>query len=183
MNIEEFKEQIAGLLEFSMRWSKNGQKRREVRGMDKIYDIGYGIAKWSGFFKRLLDADIGCVVDIRRAGSGSRNGMAFYWGSGPDGKFYMGDRLFEAGIEYFTIPELSKPKGLSMGLFRDAVYSAELSVASGLADGLDELQEIISDYGTHNICLLCCERDWKQCHRKIVAQFIAEDLGLEVVHL
>ena len=65
--------------------------------MNRIYTIGYGRATWAEFFKRLVDADISCIVDIRREGSKSRNGKAFWWGYGQEDEWRMGDRLFETG--------------------------------------------------------------------------------------
>ena len=151
--------------------------------MDKIYTIGYGRSTWPYFFSRLDVAHIPCVVDIRRECSGSRNGKAFYWGYGQDGERYMGDMLSEAGIEYFTIPELANGYGQSLTTFWTNLEIALECGKGGMSAAYHELKEIMLELGGRNICLLCCERDWKQCHRKIVAEFVAEEMELEIVHL
>ena len=48
--------------------------------------------------------------------------------------------------------------------------------------GYWDLHQIFAEYGSGNICLVCCERDYRRCHRKIVAEVIAKELELEVVH-
>jgi hypothetical protein len=152
--------------------------------MDKLYTIGYGIAKWGDFLKRLLDADISCIVDIRRAGSKSRNGKAFYWGSGPEGD-YMGDRLFEAGIEYLTVSKLANEKRQSLRRYKRELENVS-TIGFGnehFLEGFCELLAVMRKFVTNNVCLLCCERDYQQCHRRIVAEVVGEVLDLEVVHL
>jgi len=144
--------------------------------MAKLYTIGYGRTTWHDFFQRLLDADISCVVDIRRECSKSRNGKAFWWGCSPYGDLYMGDRLFEAGIGYFMIPDLSKDASESMTSFRQRLD--KFPIVRGLA----RIDSIFRHFDT-GICLLCCERDYRQCHRRIVAEVVADQLELEVVLL
>ena len=96
----------------------------------------------------------------------------------------LASALEEVGIEYLHLPQLGDPKdgreaarSGKMELFRE-IYTR--AIATPLAqEALDQLEKLASD---KKICLMCFERDQKECHRTIVAEKLEKRLGIKAAH-
>ncbi|MGE0027282.1 MAG: DUF488 family protein [Thermoleophilia bacterium] len=156
----------------------------------RIATIGvYGFDAGS-FLRRLQDADVGLVFDVRQR-RGVR-GSEYAWANARR----LQEALADAGIFYEHRPELAPTTELRhlqyaeddrLGVGRRSRqrlapeyarrYTAEildhadlLPIASGLS-------------GLGKPALLCVERDPEACHRSLIAQRLAERHGAVVEHL
>jgi uncharacterized protein (DUF488 family) len=136
----------------------------------RIFTIGYGGLRPSQFEQVLQEHSIKSVVDIRiwpiRASMGS-----YIWSESAE----RGIRalLAGAGIAYFSLLEIGNP-------FKDLPdwkdrYRRLLHYAGDVL--IERLRGIPGP-----LCLLCCEKEPKDCHRLILAELL-EKRGHEVEHL
>lgn len=136
----------------------------------KVFTIGYGGRTPDDLLKRLGDAGVRTVVDVRLRPDRASMGV-FVKAKSPDKGI---ERLLaSAGIAYRSLPELGN-------VFRECddwrERYAELINCAGhlLVNRLDGL--------TAPLCLLCAERRVADCHRLQIAEFLAAR-GDEVEHL
>lgn len=141
--------------------------------MTKIFTIGFSGKKPADFLDILNAAKINCVWDIR------------LWRTSRFVPFYSGTNLAATlGSRYEHHPEFAPTTGILAG-YKDGcitwpdyerMYRELLAVrhpTAGLApNDLDR------------ICLLCTEKSATQCHRRLAAEYIAEQFpSIEIVHL
>ena len=157
----------------------------------RIVTIGvYGFDE-AGFFKALEDAGVNVFCDIRQ-----RRGMR--------GKEYafansarLQARLKEMGIGYKHLKELGVSKELRALQYQK---DKKLRIAKRKRTALDpdfikafketylskfDSEEFIKAFGEENkvIALFCVEREPSACHRSIVAERLANDLGIQIEHI
>ena len=136
----------------------------------KIFTIGYGGRGPEELIRKLTLAGVRTVVDVRlrpdRASMGS-----YVKAKTPDRGI---ERLFTtAGIGYRSLPELGNVF-LECEDWRQR-YAALLQCAGHLlVSRLDGLES--------PVCLICAERRATECHRLLIAEFLAEQ-GHEIEHL
>lgn len=141
--------------------------------MSKIFTIGFSGKKPDDFLDILNAAKINCVWDIR------------LWRTSRFVPFYSGTNLAATlGSRYEHHPEFAPTTGILAG-YKDGCITwpdyermyrellATRNPTAGLA--LNSLDRI---------CLLCTEKSATQCHRRLAAEYIAEQFpGIEIVHL
>lgn len=146
-----------------------------------LYTAGYGSDPPDVFLKRLKDAGVRMVIDIRKYAA-ARFGC-YVAGTG------MG-RLIEpkpgsSTMRYTWVPELGKDTKLPLTDYRHIVLDSVLGVR-----GLRVCRFWIDRESP--ICLICCENlvfekgaVTPRCHRYYVANALAKELGdgWEVIHL
>lgn len=138
--------------------------------------IGYEKAHLEHFVGTLQEAGIDVLVDIRDRAQSRRKGFS---------KTALSNRLSEAGIEYLHFRNLGDPKeGREAARSGDyarfrKIFGKVMASSDAQAD-LEKLAELAKQ---KVICLLCYERDHKQCHRKIVADELETTLGVKTKHL
>jgi uncharacterized protein (DUF488 family) len=142
-----------------------------------------------GFIRALKEAEVGLVLDVRQR-RGVR-GSQYAWANAKR----LQAALAEAGIGYSHLPELAPTTEM-----RQLQYEEDERKGEGkrsrtvLAPGyvrvyteevLDrvELEPIVRFVGDNRAALLCVERDPEACHRSLIAQRLADELGLTVEHL
>lgn len=138
--------------------------------------IGYEKASLDDFVATLKVAGVDLLVDIRDRAQSRRKGFS---------KTALSEALNEAGLDYLHLRELGDPKegreAARAGDFKkfrqifDAVIQKE--------DAVDALQKITELMSSKSVCLMCYERDYKTCHRKIVADKLVDVSGQKVRHL
>jgi hypothetical protein len=144
----------------------------------KIYTLGYGRTKKHEFQQRIRGMPFRVIFDLRREGSGSRNGKWCWQGEEHIGMTIR--HLQGIDMRYIPVPELANEYGNTRrGL---ALYT--LSLRDRKAD-LEELATHIAwmsskgEYG----CLMCAERrshtpsGKPACHRVLVAEILAESIS------
>jgi uncharacterized protein (DUF488 family) len=142
------------------------------------------------FMRTLREADVRQVLDVRQR-RGVR-GPEYAWANSRR----LQTALAEAGIDYRHHPELAPTTELRELQYREddrrgvgkrsrvelAREYRERYVAEILdAAGLGELVSSLPRAGAG--ALLCVERDPEACHRSLVAERVAADHGVSVVHL
>lgn len=138
--------------------------------------IGYERAELADFIATLVACDIDYLIDIRDRAQSRRPGFS---------KGALSASLAEAGIEYVHYKQLGDPKE-----GREAVRSGDYATFKRIfhqvmssdeaKKALAEIEEIASN---STICLMCFERDFKECHRKIVADHLEDRLSVKARHL
>jgi uncharacterized protein (DUF488 family) len=136
-----------------------------------IHTIGYGGRSPGEFLERLSSNGIRSVVDVRlrpdRASMGS-----YVLARTPDKGI---ERLLsEAGIGYQSLIELG-----NVFLNREnwpALYHEFLDRAGALL--VTRLEAIPQPY-----CLMCAEKSPSECHRTIIAEYMARTYGVDVHHI
>lgn len=141
-----------------------------------LQTIGYEGTTIDRVIGTLKDAGTNLLIDVRAVAASRKPGFS---------KRQLAAALDEAGIGYVHLQGLGTPKP-----GRDAVRAghpermipiftahmasdraqAELAQAKGLAR-------------EQRCCLLCFERDHRNCHRRLVAEMIVEETGQPVQHL
>ena len=141
--------------------------------MTKIFTIGFSGKKPDDFLDILNAAKINCVWDIR------------LWRTSRFVPFYSGTNLAATlGSRYEHHPEFAPTTGILAG-YKDGCITwpdyermyrellATRNPTAGLA--LNSLDRI---------CLLCTEKSATQCHRRLAAEYIAEQFpDIDIVHL
>jgi uncharacterized protein (DUF488 family) len=156
----------------------------------KIVTIGvYGFDEDS-FCQALQSAGVDTFADIRQ-----RRGVR-----GPEYAFansaHLQERLAEMGIRYVHLKELAPPSELrSQQLAVD--HEANLGQRSrqrlgeAFIQGYNEsrltefdLPGFLREVGDSEVlCLFCVEREPEACHRSLLANHLAEQLGITVQHI
>jgi uncharacterized protein (DUF488 family) len=146
------------------------------------------------FLRRLRDADVGLLLDVRQ-----RRGVR-----GPEYAWANSRRLqvalAEAGIAYEHHPELAPTtemrrlqyaeddrQGVGKRSRRELAteytrrYTAEILDGADLAPIVSAL--IVSGLSSGIAALLCVESDAQACHRSLIAARLAEEHGVAIEHL
>lgn len=137
--------------------------------------IGYERSTLADFIATLQLGNIDTLVDVRERAQSRRPGFS---------KKALEAALQDAGIEYLHLPELGDPKegrdaarAGDMARFRQVYYEViSTSVANEALSGLAKLAR------EKKVCLMCFERDQRDCHRKIVAEKLEVRLGIKASH-
>ena len=136
----------------------------------KLFTIGYGGRMPDDLVRRLTAAGVRTIADVRLRPDRASMGV-YVKAKTPDKGI---ERLFTAaGIGYRSLPELGNVF-LEYEDWRER-YAAFVQCAGHLlVTRLDGLEP--------PLCLLCAERRVAECHRLMVAEFLAAR-GAEVEHL
>src|ERR1700754_174557 len=143
----------------------------------RLYTIGYEQTPAKAVLDELESAGVKLLVDVRAVAASRRPGFS---------KTQLAAGLDERGIAYLHLRRLATPKdgreaargGDMKALSR--IYHAHLKPPQAKEE-MDELATLMRTTGP--ICILCYERDHRQCHRKFIAEIIEEREGVEVENL
>lgn len=141
-----------------------------------IYTIGYEGLTIEQFIKKLKDSNIQQLIDVREIALSRKNGFS---------KGILEEELKKAGIRYKHYPSLGSPKEIRHQLHQDLDYKKFFEeYKEHIKD--NDIQESIKDVEglskVRKTVLLCFEKDFKTCHRSIIAQELNKD-GWKVNHL
>ncbi len=142
--------------------------------MKKLFTIGYEDAALGDFMRALKTAEIDVLLDIRELPISRRKGFS---------KTALGDALAKAGITYRHEKQLGSPKTIRHKLREDGDYSRFFREFNRhLVEHL-ALLEALSEELKGNVALMCYEKNHEECHRRSVADALAELLGKTPIHL
>ena len=146
--------------------------------MPIIYTIGHTRKSLRQFIGLLQEAEVDAVIDVRLrntsqlAGFAKRDDLAFLLREG-------------FGIAYEHVVELAPTAEILDAYKKDHDWSAyEHTYPQLLAerDALTIGQRLLKRY--QRPCLLCAEDTPDHCHRRLLAEYLAERISdLEIVHL
>ena len=146
--------------------------------MPTIYTIGYTKKSLEEFIRRLQEADVEAVIDVRLrntsqlAGFSKRDDLAFLLRKG-------------FGIEYEHKPELAPTAEILEAYKAGGDWEAYEQSFRRLLDerkAEDAGRDVLSRF--QRPCLLCSEPDADQCHRRLVAEWWKKHLpSITIIHL
>ena len=142
----------------------------------RVFTIGYEGADVDRFLATLKDAGVSTLADVRAVALSRKRGFS---------KSALRDALAEQGIGYRHFIQLGTPKeGRQAARAGDAdlmrrIYCDEVLATDAAQAAFQDLETLAR---SGPICLLCFERDPAHCHRRILAQQLA-DRGFEVADL
>jgi uncharacterized protein (DUF488 family) len=128
----------------------------------RIFTLGHSTRNFEDFLKILKKFQIELVIDVRRFPSSKK----FPWFN----KENLEKELTKNKIEYIHFPEL--------GGYRKEGYE-EFAKSEEFANVIKKILKIM---GERKSLILCSEFKWWKCHRRYIANFLAE-LGHEVIHI
>lgn len=141
-----------------------------------LYTIGFAGKSAAGFFGALRAAEVRLVIDVRLKNTSQMAGFT----KRADLPFFLAE-LCGAGYEHR--PEWAPPQEL-LGAWRAGELDwAEYERAFHGLLRERRVEEFARAERLDAACLLCSEAGPEHCHRRLVAEHLAEALDLHVIHL
>jgi uncharacterized protein (DUF488 family) len=143
----------------------------------KLFTIGYEQTPPKAVLDELVHAGVKLLVDVRAVASSRRPGFS---------KNQLAAGLDERGIAYLHLRGLGTPKtgreAARSGKFDvlHKIYAKHLKTPQAKEE-MDELSALVRKSGP--VCILCYERDHRQCHRQWIAEIIRERDRVKVENL
>ena len=134
----------------------------------QIFTIGYEGLDPEQLGGILKDAGVSLLADVRAVANSRKRGFS---------KGALGASVREAGLGYAHLRSLGTPKsGRQAARAGDAALMRRIYCEEVLdtADGQTALDELAAMAEAAPLCLLCFERDPALCHRRILAERLAE---------
>lgn len=141
-----------------------------------LYTIGYEASLIDDFISTLRAARVDLVIDVRELPISRKRGFS---------KTALANRLDEAGVSYLHLKGLGDPKAGRIaareGRYADfhRVFSCQLMTDSAKKD----LQTAVSQAEKRVACLMCFEKNHRNCHRLMVADAMNSQSEFEIIHL
>lgn len=148
-----------------------------ARKTKKLFTIGYEQTPSKAVLDELEQAGVKLLVDVRAVAASRRPGFS---------KNQLAAGLDARGISYLHLRGLGTPKdgreAARSGQFKalQKIYAKHLKTPQAREE-LDELSALVRQAGP--VCILCYERDHRECHRQWIAEIIEERDGVKVDNL
>ena len=148
-----------------------------ARKTKKLFTIGYEQTPSRAVLDELAQAGVKLLVDVRAVAASRRPGFS---------KNQLAAGLDERGISYLHLRGLGTPKdgreAARSGQFDTLhnIYARHLKTPQAREE-LDELSALVKQAGP--VCILCYERDHRECHRQWIAEIIEERDGVRIENL
>jgi uncharacterized protein (DUF488 family) len=142
-----------------------------------LHTIGTGGKPLRRFVEELRGAGVDAVIDVRRRNTSQLAG----WSKREDLAYI----LELVGVDYHHRPDLGPTDELLDAFRRDHDFAAYEPAFRALIAERGVLPDALDFLGRHQRpCLLCACRTPAQCHRRLLAEMLADlDPDLPVVHL
>lgn len=144
----------------------------------RLYTIGHGTVELAAFVRRLNEAGVTRIADVRRF-PGSRRNPQF-------GSETLAAELPANGIAYEAFPDLGGrraplPDSPNAGL-RNAGFRgyADWMATEAFASAYRQLLQRCADRPT---AIMCAETPWWKCHRRLISDAAVLLDGIEVNHI
>jgi uncharacterized protein (DUF488 family) len=141
-----------------------------------VSTIGYERASQTEVLAALADAGIKTLIDVRDRPQSRRAGFS---------KRQLQASVEAAGMSYVHLQALgTPPEGREANRAKKwEVFWRIVEKKLGTAEAEFALAQAAKLAGQAPACLLCYEADWQICHRKRVAELLAERDGFKIRHL
>jgi uncharacterized protein (DUF488 family) len=144
--------------------------------MKTVSTIGYERAGVNDFIATLRMADVQYLIDVRERPLSRRKGFS---------KSSLAMAITEAGMEYIHMRGLGDPKegrdAAKAGNFDRFVSIFQEHMTSDAY--LTDFERLTPYAETGAACLMCYERDSRECHRRLLADELSDILGVKIRHL
>jgi uncharacterized protein (DUF488 family) len=144
--------------------------------MNELFTIGYEKARLADVVATLAASGVATLIDVRDRPISRRPGFS---------KHQLAAAVEAAGIGYLHLRALgTPPEGREAGRRRQwerfwGIVEAKLASAEAEL-ALQQAASVALDGAS---CLLCYEADWHVCHRRRVAEILADRHGFTLQHL
>ena len=140
-----------------------------------LYTFGYEGLSIDIFVRRLAEAGVRTVVDVRELPLSRKKGFS---------KQAFARVLSAAGIAYAHMPALGCPKPIRDRYKKRDDWTAYTRAFSAyLAKQDAAIAELGKIARATTACLVCFEADFNRCHRSLVARAAARTRPLRIAHL
>jgi uncharacterized protein (DUF488 family) len=142
-----------------------------------IFTIGYEGETIEQWIERLSNADITVLIDIREKAISRKKGFS---------KTALKEHLEKNNIKYIHYRNLGSPSEIRKQLMEDNDYITFFDEYDKyLLEQEDSLKEIVDIFKDGRPCLMCFEKNHRQCHRNSVAKRLEEiyPKKVRVMHL
>jgi uncharacterized protein (DUF488 family) len=148
-----------------------------VTGIHTLATIGYQSATMRSFLETLVSANVKLLVDVRAVAMSRRPGFA---------KTALSANLHEAGIDYLHFRKLGTPpdgRAAARAGNHDEMHRIfrEQLATPAAQDELRLLSELVQ--GARPVAIMCFEAEARYCHRRIVANAVADLMPVQIVDL
>jgi len=138
------------------------------------FTVGYEGREPGQFIKSLSDEGIDILVDVRKDAY-SKQDISYSEGA-------LSRIAADAQIKYVHLPELGVDYNARQELKSTYDYEAYFKRYSEYLEKNLDLVALVAQLAKNNvICLMCYEKDFKRCHRSILANKL-EELGITFLH-
>jgi uncharacterized protein (DUF488 family) len=142
--------------------------------MIKIFTIGYEASTPDDFIATLKLMKVDLLLDVRELPMSRRKGFA---------KTALTNLLNKNGINYQHEKLLGSPRAIRHQLREDKDLEKFFVDFNEYIGTKKDILERVSSSLVGNVVLMCYERDYKTCHRKVVAKKLGELLGIRPRHI
>ena len=149
----------------------------------KIYTVGFTKKTAEEFFTLLKNNNVSILIDVRLNNTSQLSGFSKY----PDIKYFL-KQLCD--IDYIHDKNLAPTKEILSNYKKKKITWGEYEKTfKEILDERNRDSQIIDSYKENldSICLLCSESKANMCHRRLVAEYIKEELkdtiNIEIIHL
>jgi len=142
----------------------------------KLFTIGYEGASQAQVIERLMAAGVETLVDVRAVAASRRAGFS---------KTILSESLKAEGVDYVHLRGLGTPKAGREAARKGRVGEMRAIFADHLAEPQAQLEyeRLKALAGEKRVALLCFEADHAGCHRAVLAEKLADEVGVTVVDL
>jgi uncharacterized protein (DUF488 family) len=144
-----------------------------------VFTIGFTQKTAEQFFELVISHGINLMADIRLNNSSQLAGFS----KGGDLRYFLSEI---AGCAYAHRPDLAPTKEIRESYKNKKITWAQYEIQYlSLIRERDAIYNFMEEYGGYeNICLLCSEPSADYCHRRLLAEMLAEKFsGLSVRHI
>lgn len=148
--------------------------------MNIIFTIGFTKKTAQVFFGLLKSNKVKTVLDVRLNNTSQLAGFSKY----PDIEFFLNEIC---NINYINDTKFAPTEKILKDFKNKKIswdnYVLEFNKVMDLRKIDDYIKIKYKDYAYDNICLLCSEEKYSNCHRSLVARHFCDVLGGNIVHL
>jgi len=156
--------------------AKKAARKTSVSKTTRLFTIGYQQTTPKAVLDELENAGVKLLIDVRAVAASRRPGFS---------KRQLSAGLNERGIGYLHFQALGTPtEGRLAARSGDqkaltSIYAKQLKTQHAKHE-IAELNSLIETAGP--VCILCYERDHRECHRRFIAEII-EERGVTIENL
>lgn len=139
-----------------------------------VFTAGYEGKSLESFVEELRNRGVQMLVDVRELPLSRKAGFS---------KTALAEGMAAGGIRYVHMRTLGTPRDMRRRLREEGDYEAFFAdYRRHLDDNAEAVEELAAAAREQTVCLLCFEKDPRQCHRSVLTARLAE-AGFQIIHL
>jgi len=151
--------------------------KKGIITMKKLYTIGYTQKSAEEFFSLLDVNGIQMILDIRLYNNSQLAGF-----TKQDSLQYFLEELL--GVAYRCSSLMAPSKELFNDNRKNGLSWKDYEFRFNQIIRNRAIQHMIEEYQIDHTCLLCCEPEATNCHRRLVAEYLQRHFdGIEIIHI